>query len=109
MWRVRALSCYSCDLCLDRQYTSCANSDQLGEFKDITVKLEKCQREILTDDEIEEVAELKDMVHKDAPVAVVAAEPEEDYYLLNASGPPEILSVSTTDKWGVSYPTGTEV
>ncbi|MES9904038.1 MAG: hypothetical protein ABW168_15355 [Sedimenticola sp.] len=110
---VRELSCYSCDKCAEGHYESCLRSEQLGAFKQITIKLDKLQtitNEVDTDDTTDNgMYTIKDLVSKNTTVAVVAEEPEADYYVLKASGPPEVLAHQITDDWGVSYPAGLEV
>lgn len=53
---------------------------------------------------------IKELVTKDAVVAIAAADAGQEYYLLQATGNgPKILQAATADDWGMRFPPGAEV
>ncbi|CAG2192156.1 unnamed protein product [Mytilus edulis] len=105
---VKKLSCYSCDSCINGNYSHCQNCHITGTERKITMTREdELNRE--NDIEDEDETEIKDLVNRGCIIAVVADDPNDDYFLLKASGKAQVLSVDTTDKWGAHFLKGSEI
>ncbi|CAC5359116.1 unnamed protein product [Mytilus coruscus] len=78
---VKRLSCYSCDSCLNGNYSSCQNCHIIGMKRRITMtKKDEPNRE--TDFEAEDETEIKDLVNRGCIIAVVADDPNNDYFFV---------------------------
>ncbi|CAG2219360.1 unnamed protein product [Mytilus edulis] len=105
---VKKLSCYSCDSCINGNYSHCQNCHITGTERKITMTREdELNRE--NDFEDEDETEIKDLVNRGCIIAVVVDDPNDDDFLLKASGKAQVLSVDTTDKWGAHFLKGSEI
>ena len=58
----------------------------------------------------EEREGIKDLVTKDALIAIASGDPGVEYYLLKVTGyGPEVVTERATDDWSCTYRTGAEV
>ncbi|CAC5405733.1 unnamed protein product [Mytilus coruscus] len=62
-----------------------------------------------TDFEAEDETAIKDLVNRGCIIAVVADDPNDDYFLLKASGKTQILNVDSTDKWAAHFRKSIEI
>lgn len=108
---VRQLSCY-CNHCIDGDYNECDNQWYVDSWEAIEIEPERGYgHQRATRAEIQEQREgIKDLISKDAVVAIASGDPGEEYYLMKVTGNGlEVLDKRTTDDWSSSYPAGAEV
>lgn len=106
--KIRDLSCYSCDTCLDGNVTLCTNRSYCGQVTQ--VKMVQTQTKTNeTSDTCENSPDFRSLVGKGVVVAVYTDDNDSEYYLLQVVASPFILSSFSTDQWGNSFDAGTDV
>ena len=108
---VRQLSCY-CIHCIDGDYSECEDKEHVDDWETIEIQQEKgCGHQRATRGDIQEQREgIKDLVTKDALIAIASGDPGVEYYLLKVTGNgPEVLTERATDDWSCTYHAGAEV
>ena len=108
---VRQLSCY-CNHCVDGDYSKCEDTKHVDDWETIEIEQEKGYgHQRATRGDIQEQREgIKDLVTKDALIAIASSDSGEEYYSLKVTGNgPEVLTERTTDDWSCTYRAGTEV
>ena len=108
---VRQLSCY-CNHCIEGNYHDCEDRIYLDNWETIELQQERSYgHQHATRSDIQEQREgIKDLVTKDAIIAIASGDPGEEYYLMKVTGNgPEILDKRTEDDWSSLYWTGAEV
>ena len=108
--RTRQLSCY-CENCIEEEYEACKNSDYVSAWQTVQLESEIQQQARVTRSEtVENLSSIKDLLTKDAVVAIASGDPGEDYYLLKITGNgPEILERRVKDDWGMQFARGAEI
>lgn len=104
---LRDLSCYCCDNCVEKNYLDCNNKDVTSRKH--AVKREFYANETEENDNGDGETSIENLIEKDSILALFTDDPGEEYYLLKALSPPNILKRETKDSWGALYPPGTEV
>ena len=101
-----------CNHCIDDDYSECADKKHVDDWETIEIQLEKgydTQRATRGDFQ-GQLEGIKDLVTKDALIAVASGDPGEEYYLLKVTGNgPEVLTERTRDDWSCTYRAGAEV
>lgn len=107
----RNLSCYSCDNCSHGDYDACTNFPITGECENFNVRNQDlaCANDVDMSDTDVTAPRMADLVSKDTVVAVLAEDPDCDYFLLQADSTPFILDTETHDAWGNTFPAGVKV
>ena len=108
---VRQLSCY-CNHCIDGDYSECEDKEHLDDWETIEIQQEKGYgHQRATRGDIQEQREgIKDLVTKDALIAIASGDPGVEYYLLKVTGNgPEVLTEKATNDWSCTYRAGAEV
>ena len=108
---VRQLSCY-CNHCIDGDYSKCEDKEHVDDWETIEIQPEKGYgHHRATQGDIQEQREgIKDLVTKNAFIAIASGDPGEEYYLLKVTGNGlEVLTERTTDDWSCTYRSGAEV
>ncbi|XP_062600261.1 uncharacterized protein LOC134261881 [Saccostrea cucullata] len=101
------LSCYTCEQCIDENYSSCQNLGIRGNTRRL-----KMTREVPSthgEQILAETESLLDLITANTIVAVVADDDDADYYLMKVLGEPEILIDDFTDHWGITFPRGAKI
>ena len=106
---LRFLSCYECEQCVYGDTSHCKNKNIVGETKAVTcLRLNtksRSQEECIT----EIRPGLSEMVNRGTIFAVVADDPNYEYYLIRADTGQYVLDRDETDSWGAKWNAGTSV
>ena len=105
---VRQLSCY-CNHCIDGE---CESQGYVDNWETVQIQQERgyghqrAMRAVIQ----EQQEGIKDLVSKDALIAIASGDPGDDCYLMKVTGNgPEVLNKRTTDDWSSSYSAGAEI
>ncbi len=108
MLLVRSISCYQCDECVLGNVDKCNITDQIGKQRHVQMKLSAGN---VTDTHPDEVPDpsIEELISEGSVVAVLADDPEHDYYLLKVADEPNILNSNEADAWGGEFPEGANI
>lgn len=102
----RPLSCYTCDNCLDsRLNEACKSLDETGQFRSVGIGSDCAESEELDVETVDQ----DDLVSTGMVIAVLADDPESEYFLLKVTKPPYTIRKPSNDSWGASYLAGSRV
>lgn len=113
--KIRNLSCYTCDKCVDANYEQCLNDEQIGHanITDMVNEANKLNDPATAEDDEEEEdsddGNIRNLVCCGQIIAVKAEDKTYPYYLMKTSSHSYTLRKPTIDKWNTSYPSGIEV
>ena len=104
------LSCYECELCLNGNNQNCTNRKFIGDYKLMQMKVmnsETIERSETDTDEIHE--NISNLINIGSVVAVLADDPDYEFYLMKVNRKPFVLKKEGRDVWGGTFPAGAEV
>lgn len=108
---VHQLSCF-CNHCIDGDYSECEDKEHVDDWETIEIQPEKgyAHQQATRGDIQEQLEGIKDLVTKNAFMAIASDDPGVEYHLLKVTGNgPEVLTERTTDDWSCTYRAGAEV
>ena len=96
------LSCYECELCLNRNNQNCTNRKFIGDYKLMQMKVmnsETIERSETDTDKIHE--NISNLINIGSVVAVLADDPDYEFYLMKVNRKPFVLKKEDRDVWVV--------
>ena len=102
----RDLSCYDCDKCFMGDIHNCKNIPYIGGSRKIKMQFSNITS---VNEDIEEDTNSNDLISRNFVVAVLADDPEYEYYLLKVTDEPQMAKRETCDAWGCTFQPGSVV
>lgn len=108
------LSCYDCEHCLIRNSCSqiCKNKKFIGQSKVLKMKEISSRNLDQSDTDLEEVAlreNISNLVEIGSVIAVLADDPDYEYYIMKVNQKSRVLERERCDVWGGRFPAGAAV
>ncbi len=107
----RSLSCYTCDNCLDSGLNDTFKQiSQTGSFRLVKIGCDN-ESEENKDSDVDMHVDTDDdeLISTGMVIAVVADDPDSEYFLLKVTKPAYTLRKASNDSWGASYSKGASV
>lgn len=107
MIKLRELSCYSCDECLNGNISQCNNAVHIGPLR--TVAMQRESHGQVTHDEEQPNDDMVSLLQKNDIIAVYTADEKCDYYVMKVVNPKQTLKSTFNDDWENKFAAGTDV
>ena len=108
----RDLSCYECEKCIIGDVKDCENVSYIGQFRKTTMICSNPINDDGTEDNSSDSDTCRlsaDLISKKSVIAVLADDPDYEYYLMKVTVEPFKIEKETTDSWGCTFQSGATV
>jgi hypothetical protein len=105
---LRELSCYICEECVKGDVRKCKRVEFAGSSRSIKMEVSNAATD---DNEVDDstITNMDSALTHNTVVAVIAEDPDYEFYLLKILDEPEIVDTEIADEWGCTFAPGSRI